>query len=90
MGIIDCFEYVENQRPIRPGQIILIGTDGIWEARNEEGLMLGKERYREMIRRHSRLSARGIVEAVMEDIERYRGGAEHEDDVTLVVVKVLE
>ena len=43
-GLDGTFDYEEFQRRLEPGQIILIGTDGIWEMRNEVGEMYGKER----------------------------------------------
>ena len=31
------------------GQVLLIGTDGLWETRNESGEMFGKERLKALI-----------------------------------------
>ena len=40
------------------GQIILIGTDGIWETENAVGKKFGKERVRQIIRQHANRAAR--------------------------------
>ncbi len=73
----------------RPGNVILIGTDGIWESRNPEGERYGKKRLAEVLARHAALPAEGILQTVLEDVTRFRGASPQEDDVTLAVVKVV-
>jgi len=87
-GLDDSFEYDSFHRRIEPGQIILIGTDGIWEMRNKAGQMFGKEALMEIIRNNQTASARQIVDNVTETLERFRGDGKQEDDITLVVIKV--
>lgn len=75
---------------IVPGQIIAIGTDGIWEARNPQGQMYGKKRFCESVRKAAGQSAQAIVENVLADLDRFQGAARKMDDVTLVVLKVVD
>jgi sigma-B regulation protein RsbU (phosphoserine phosphatase) len=70
------------------GQIILLGTDGLWEARNASGEMYGKDRLFGLLRRHARGSAEDITRSVLEELKAFQGTAEFEDDATLVVVKI--
>jgi sigma-B regulation protein RsbU (phosphoserine phosphatase) len=88
LGVSEEGAYQEYQRKILPGQIILIGTDGIWESQNAMGQMFGKERFRNVIRTHARKSAKEILQAVVDEIDEFSHPLENEDDVTLVVVKV--
>ncbi len=71
------------------GQVVALGTDGIWEARNHERQMFGKRRLRRIIKENADLPAQKIVAAVMEELEAFRRGLPAEDDVTLVIIKVL-
>jgi sigma-B regulation protein RsbU (phosphoserine phosphatase) len=71
-----------------PGQIILLGTDGIWETENPDGQMLGKERVRAVIRRHRDGSAEAILQAIVAAIGLFRQTAPQLDDITLVVAKI--
>jgi len=80
--------YQEFQRRIQPGQIILIGTDGIWESQNSRREMFGKKRFRDLIRTHARKPAREILNSVIRNLDEFRGRLAKEDDVTLVVIKV--
>ena len=66
----------------------MIGTDGIWETVNPDGEMFGKKRVRRLIRENGSGSARGIVQAIFDDLNRFRKGKKFEDDVTLVVLKI--
>ncbi len=89
LGINAAFEYVENQRDgLKNGQIIAIGTDGIWEAFNKKGKMFGKQRFREIIRQNARAGSDDILNAVYREINDFTQGQKTEDDITLVVIKV--
>ena len=87
LGVSDKTGYREYHRRLASNQILLIGTDGIWESPNTAGQMFGKTRFREVIRANARKSARDILEAVFENIYAFCHPREKEDDVTLVVVK---
>jgi len=89
LGLDYAFEYEEFQRSLSPDQVILIGTDGIWEMRDEQGEMFGKQRLKKIIRDNCSLKAREIVGQIDLSLEKFRGNKQPEDDVTLVVIKVL-
>jgi sigma-B regulation protein RsbU (phosphoserine phosphatase) len=89
LGISEASDYKENGRSgLTNGQIIAIGTDGIWEAVNKEGQMFGKERFRSIIRDNAKTGANDILHAVYDELNRYTLGQRPEDDITLVIVKV--
>lgn len=88
LGLDDTFAYQSFQRHMEPGQIVMIGTDGIWEMHNQAGEMFGKEALMQLIRSNQAASARQIVDAVIETLETFRGKEQPEDDVTMVVIKV--
>jgi sigma-B regulation protein RsbU (phosphoserine phosphatase) len=88
LGFDDSIEYDSFQCRIEPGQVIVIGTDGIWEMHNNTGEMFGKETLMEIIRNNHTASARQIVDTVTEALEQFRGDEAPEDDITLVVIKV--
>ena len=88
LGLDDSFQYDSFNRLMEPGQVIMIGTDGIWEMHNQAGEMFGKEALMEIIRNNQTASARRIVDIVTEALEQFRGDEPSEDDITLVVIKV--
>ncbi|KHK00866.1 Serine phosphatase RsbU, regulator of sigma subunit [Desulfovibrio sp. TomC] len=90
LGIVTGARYAENSAAgLIPGQVALLATDGLWEARNAKGEMFGKDRVRELLGRHSDLTAADIVTAVLEGLREFLGDDQPEDDVTLVAIKVL-
>jgi sigma-B regulation protein RsbU (phosphoserine phosphatase) len=90
LGIETDVNYVEFSRPCAtPGTIILIGTDGIWEARNADGEMYGKPRLRQLIREHHR-TADDLSNAIKHTMYSWTGETPLQDDVTFVILKVRE
>jgi sigma-B regulation protein RsbU (phosphoserine phosphatase) len=88
LGVSEKTAYQEFQRRILPGQIILVGTDGIWESQNSRGEMFGKPRFKDLIRAHADAPAENILQAVITGLDDFTRPLEKEDDVTLVVIKV--
>ncbi len=88
LGVSETAAYQVFQRNILPQQVFLIGTDGIWESRNARGQMFGKERFRHVISAHARQTAIEILQAVIDELNRFCKPLGKDDDVTLVVIKV--
>jgi PAS domain S-box-containing protein len=89
LGVNEDFRYEENLKAgVADGQVIALGTDGIWEARNKAGNMFGKKRFREIIRRNAKENATHILDAVYTELDQHTKGLHFDDDITLVVAKV--
>jgi sigma-B regulation protein RsbU (phosphoserine phosphatase) len=78
----------QSKNSLCDGQVILLGTDGLWEVRNPSGEMFGKDRLFSLLRRHARRPAKDITHSVLEHLKDFQGTSEFEDDATLVVVKL--
>lgn len=88
LGIDPGWRYVEHQpAPLPAGALLVMGTDGIWEARRGDGEMYGKDRLRRVLRGAASGDARSVGRAVLVDLEGFLAGEPRHDDVTLVVVK---
>ena len=90
LGVSRDTVYQPSSCDLKPGQIIFLGTDGIWEAQNSRGELFGKERLQQVLHTYSRESARTIVLSVLDAVEDFRGKGEQEDDLTLVIIKITE
>jgi len=88
LGVDAAIPYHESSAAIEDGQVLFIGTDGLWETSNEKGELFGKDRLKEVIRRHASQSAREILLAVHTAAEEFRGELKQEDDLTIVVIKI--
>ena len=91
LGVNQDYGFTEQTvTALHPGTVLVLGTDGIWEARDPDGRFFGKERLRDIIRRQAAGSAQDLVAAVFDEIGRFCRGLPHDDDITLVVIKVLK
>lgn len=89
LGIDKNYQFQVNEMAgIAYGQIIVLGTDGIWEARNRKGELFGKDRFFDLIRKNAILDAKSILNMIIEKIEEFQNGFKKEDDITLVVIKI--
>lgn len=89
LGVFEDAVFNESYRQLASGQVIIIATDGIWEARNPEGKMFGKDRIYQIVRQNATASAIDIQNAVLESLKRFQKDRRLEDDLTLVVIKVI-
>lgn len=71
-----------------PGTVVLVATDGMWETRNVQDQMHGKDRLQDSIRRHAAKPAAQIRDGLLEDLHAFRGEGPQDDDETFVVIKV--
>jgi sigma-B regulation protein RsbU (phosphoserine phosphatase) len=90
LGVDQHFTYqVQTGARLKPGRILLLGTDGIWEACNTQGEMFGKERFQAIVRQNAKASAARLLDTVFQAQAAFSRGVKQADDITLVIVKVL-
>ncbi|MEM8884874.1 MAG: SpoIIE family protein phosphatase [Planctomycetota bacterium] len=90
IGVIPEWEYTAGTRDdLAKGDVLVLGSDGIWEARNAAKEEFGKERVRNLIRMHKDDPADALVETIHAAVERFRGDIPRQDDITLVAIRTL-
>ena len=77
----------EKILPLKPGDVCILYTDGLTEARNSIGEEFGYDRLVELAGTIHHLTALEIQNRILSEIRAYCGKAGFEDDLTLVVVK---
>ncbi|PNU19573.1 hypothetical protein C2E25_11580 [Geothermobacter hydrogeniphilus] len=88
LGIMNDADYPESCRePLRPGDVLAIGTDGIWEARNAAGEQFGEDRFLELLQDNVSAPAEEIYRIIIGAVHDFLGREAQEDDITLVIVK---
>jgi sigma-B regulation protein RsbU (phosphoserine phosphatase) len=90
LGVAAESRFMQSAGPTAPGQILVIGTDGIWEARNSVDEMFGKDRMMQVVRHNVRESARAVAISILDAVEGFRADELQADDITVMVVKLLE
>ncbi|MDJ0783003.1 MAG: SpoIIE family protein phosphatase [Desulfosarcinaceae bacterium] len=89
LGVSDTASYRSAEtQDWPPGSVILIGTDGIHEARNVKGDYFGHERLKKLIAQHHQEDAETLKNRILEAVDAFREGFAMEDDLTLVAIKL--
>ncbi len=84
----DYIFQAQREEGLRQGQVIVVGTDGLWEGCNRYGECFGKQRLKDIIRINSHNSAESILNNALQVHTDFTQGMKTEDDITLVVIKV--
>lgn len=87
LGIIDTLSYTDQERVLRPGETLLLYTDGVSEAMNTLQEEFGDDRLYDVLAGHIELDAEQRVERVLSAVAEFTVGAEQSDDITLLAVK---
>jgi sigma-B regulation protein RsbU (phosphoserine phosphatase) len=76
-----------GSRVLHRGDILLVGTDGVWETEGPGGELFGIARLQKAVAGSADGTAEDILAAVMAAVASFRGEASPQDDLTLIVVK---
>lgn len=76
--------------PLSPDDRLLFYSDGLVEARDVDGVPYGEDRLRRELARSGDASARALRDALLDAVGRHKGDVALADDLTLVVVRVVE
>ncbi len=88
LGIIDEATYgVGGPVTLATGDILMVGTDGIWEAARPDGECFGKQRLKDILAENASRSAAEIHQAVVDGVQAFLDSTRTADDLTLVVIK---
>ncbi|MFM9960853.1 MAG: SpoIIE family protein phosphatase [Planctomycetaceae bacterium] len=90
-GVVDDIRYESPaQVALEPGDVLLLLTDGFREAQNEAGDLFGESRVIETVAANSHASASEIFKALWRATRKFADGHHQQDDMTGIVVKVLD
>ena len=65
----------------------MVYSDGLTEAENPQGEMLGEDRVKEVIRRKAPFGAKHLEDQLLETIQNFTVGQSQTDDITITIVE---
>src|SRR5215208_5259940 len=87
LGLMPQMSYEEQETFLVPGEGVLFYSDGLIEAHNPNGEMLGTPRLRNLLSERPE-GGTDLTATLMEELERFTGeGWEQEDDITLLTLE---
>lgn len=88
LGILDEANYGETQVQLERGDNVVFYTDGIVEAMNEKGEILGFERLLAVVEGSGGTSADALLKEILKRVNEFAGGAAQHDDITIIVISM--
>jgi sigma-B regulation protein RsbU (phosphoserine phosphatase) len=89
LGVRLPVEIPQRRIDIAPGDVFVLHSDGIYETRGADDEVYGMERLTRIVDEHAGETAESLRDAILDDVARFRGKAEQDDDVTVVVCRVM-
>lgn len=87
LGVTAYVEYSEVEWAIEKGDLLVVFTDGVSEARNRKGEEFGVERIRETILKTKGLDAKASLKEITKELGIFSYACPQHDDITLIVIK---
>ena len=82
----DCF-LKDEELILKPGESITLYTDGVTEARNQNGEFYGEKRFIEAMNRQKHTCIVDLHHVIKDDVSRFVLDAPQSDDITLLTIK---
>jgi sigma-B regulation protein RsbU (phosphoserine phosphatase) len=90
LGMFRDTRYHEHYHTFRPGEIMVLYTDGVTEALNPNGEEFGRDRLIAAVRSGSMLSARELIASMQRDVLQWTDGVGLTDDATFFIIKAVK
>jgi serine phosphatase RsbU (regulator of sigma subunit) len=88
VGLFEPWKCETRCVQLKPGDLLVIFTDGVTDATGPDGEEFGDDRLVDVISQHHDRSARALLQEIVDDVKAF-GGPEQFDDLTLIVAKVV-
>lgn len=89
VGALDDFQFSEETLHLEHGDTLLLYTDGVTEATNENDEEFGEKRLEDTLKDVPQQNCQQIINAVKANVKTFAGKAEQSDDITLLAIKRL-
>jgi sigma-B regulation protein RsbU (phosphoserine phosphatase) len=86
VGAVDGIAYGEDTMTLAPGDQLVVYSDGVTEAMNEDQELYSEGRLAEVLAAIRVRTVEESVDSVMKDVWRFQGAADQADDVTVLAV----
>jgi serine phosphatase RsbU (regulator of sigma subunit) len=87
IGINAESEYHEEAVTLKAGDLMVLYTDGVTDARNSDGEMFGESRLFDLLKKNRQYDARTLSEKILDSINEFTGNAPQFDDITMMLVR---
>jgi serine/threonine protein phosphatase PrpC len=90
LGFSERESYRQVVLPLEAGDMVVLYSDGVTEARNKAGTFFGFDRLMEVIHAQHHLEPEHLIDAIRRAVSAFTETETWADDLTCVVVKLIE
>jgi sigma-B regulation protein RsbU (phosphoserine phosphatase) len=87
VGLIDDAVFTSSSTKLKPGDTLLLFTDGVTEAEDQNKNLFGFDRLRQMLAQHDGGSLDSLRGSILAEVQKFSAGASQSDDITLLAVR---
>jgi len=88
IGMFPAARYEEAALQLRPGDVLIVFSDGVPEAHNPEDEELGEDRLKDLLRKTACLSVNEMATRILDELKDWMRDAPQFDDLTFILMKV--
>ncbi len=86
LGLVERSPYAPGQMVLRPGEALLLYTDGVTEAMDPSETLYSDQRLAQFLARNRGSSPRQIIGDLISDVRHFAGEAQQSDDITILAL----
>jgi len=87
LGILADEKFVEEELLLKKGDMLIVYSDGLIDARNEKGEFFGEQRFHNLLPNLKNKSAQEIGSHILVEVEKFIGTSPAYDDLSLIILK---
>jgi len=89
LGILDDSKYEDTQLALETGDKVILYTDGIVEAMNEQKEIYGFDRLLDVVKNSQTMTAETLLEEIKRQVNEFAGNTAQHDDITIIVIQAV-
>jgi serine phosphatase RsbU (regulator of sigma subunit) len=87
LALFEDSDYELHEVDLVTGDTVIMYTDGVTEAMNNQWEQFGTERLEDIVKQHSQVSSVELAEHILKAVRQFTSGAAQSDDITLLILR---
>ena len=87
LGLYQNKEYSESSVKLKPGDSIILFSDGVTEQQDSENQSFGSQRLYQILHHSSKLIPKALIGVIEKNIDLFKGKMNQTDDITILVLQ---
>jgi serine phosphatase RsbU (regulator of sigma subunit) len=89
LGLMKNAEYKLHRETIETGEVLVVFSDGVTEARNRQGDFFGSDRLKSLLLNKKDMSVNNLGNKIIDEINNFSSDSRLSDDLSLIILKKM-